>query len=185
MQSISMSTFFVSYDLGMPDDPVDDAMAQWARERPDLEHLDAMALFARLARLVALVAPAIDEGLAPFGLKVGEFDVLACLRRSGEPFELTPTALGRQLLLSSGAMTNRMDRLEQAGFIRRRPDPDDRRGVLVSLTPRGRELIDEAVVAHLANEVRLLEPLGARDRSALDRAVRSLTRQLTDPPAAT
>lgn len=155
-------------------DPVDDAVAQWAQQRPDLEGLDAMATFGRLARLVALAGPAIDAGLAPYDLKVGEFDVLACLRRAGEPFELTPTALVRQLLLSSGAMTNRLDVLERRGLIRRRPDPSDRRGVLVGLTPDGRELVDRAVEGHVANEARLLSALGAKDRAALDRAVRAL-----------
>lgn len=164
----------------MTTDPVDDAMAQWRRERPDLVDLEAMALFGQLARLTALATAAIEDGLAPFGLKVGEFDVLASLRRAGEPYELTPTALGRQLLLSSGAMTNRLDRLEDAGFVVRRPDPSDRRGVLVALTDAGRERVDEAVVAHLANEVRILDALGPRDRAALDRAVRTLVASLTD-----
>lgn len=165
----------------MTTDPVDDAIAHWRRERPDLEDLDAMALFGRLARLTALASAAIEAGLAPFGLKVGEFDVLASLRRAGDPFELTPTALGRQLLLSSGAMTNRLDRLETAGLVRRRPDPHDRRGVMVGLTDRGRELVDDAVVAHLANEVRLLSALGDRDRAAFDRAVRTLVASLAEP----
>ena len=165
-----------------PVDPVDAAIAQWARERPDLEHLDAMALIARLARMMGAVGARIDAGLAPYDLKVGEFDVLACLRRSGTPYELTPTVLGRQLLLSSGAMTNRLDRLEGAGLIRRRPDPDDRRGVIVWLTAEGLTRIDEAVTAHLANEVRILDALGARDRAALERAVRRLTESLGTPP---
>jgi DNA-binding MarR family transcriptional regulator len=164
----------------MTNDPVDDAIAQWERERPDLQGLDAMALFGRLGRLTAHASAAIDEGLAPFGLKVGEFDVLASLRRSGAPFELTPTALGRQILLSSGAMTNRLDRLEAAGLVQRRPDPDDRRGVMVGLTPQGRELVDQAVTAHLANEVQILEVLSERERAALDRAVRKLLASLSE-----
>jgi DNA-binding MarR family transcriptional regulator len=177
-----MSSIFVSYDLAMaadpPDpetpDPVDRAIEQWRRERPDLEGLEAMALFARLGHLAALAGPAIDECLGRFGIKTGEFDVLASLRRSGEPFELTPTALGRQLLLSSGAMTNRLDRLEAAGLVARRPDPSDRRGVIVGLTAAGRELVDAAVEAHVANEVRLLAGLAERDRATLDRILRDL-----------
>lgn len=139
-----------------------------------------MATFGRLARLVALAGPAIDAGLEPYGLKVGEFDVLACLRRSGEPFELTPTALVRQLLLSSGAMTNRLDRLEDLGLIRRRPDPSDRRGVLVALTAKGREKIDRAVEGHVANEQRILSVLSQKDRAALDRAVTALLASFAD-----
>ncbi len=96
-------------------DPVERAIEQWSRERPDLEGLDAMAIFARLSRLAALARPAVEAGIARYGLKPGEFDVLACLRRTGEPFELTPKALVEHLLLSSGAMTNRLDRLEAAG----------------------------------------------------------------------
>ena len=159
-------------------DRVDKATEQWARERPDLDGLDAMATFGRLARLVALAGPAIDTGLEPHGLKVGEFDVLACLRRAGEPFELTPTALVGELLLSSGAMTNRLDGLENRGLLRRRPDPSDRRGVLVGLTDDGRNLIDRAVESHVANEQRILSVLGTRDRAALDRAVRALVESL-------
>lgn len=162
----------------MPPDPVDVAVAQWARERPDLEGLDAMAVFARLARLVALAGPAIDAGLQPYGLRVGEFDVLACLRRSGDPFELTPTALVRQLLLSSGAMTNRLDGLERQRLIRRRPDPSDRRGVLVGLSAKGRDLVDRAVEGHVANEAALLSVLGTHQCAALDRAVRILVESL-------
>lgn len=165
------------------DDPVDQAIAQWRRERPDLDHLEAMAVFARLARLAALAGPAIEAGLAPFGLKVGEFDVLASLRRAGEPHELTPTNLGHQLLLSSGAMTNRLDRLEAAGLVRRRPDPADRRGVLVGLTATGLRTVDAAVEAHLANEVRLLGSLDDRDRAALDRILRVLVTAVEHPPA--
>ena len=155
-------------------DPVERAIEQWSRERPDLEGLDAMAIFARLSRLAALARPAVEAGIARYGLKPGEFDVLACLRRSGEPFELTPKALVEHLLLSSGAMTNRLDRLEAAGHIERRPDPGDRRGVLVGLTPAGRELIDAAVEGHVANEVSLLSVLDHDERAALDQALRRL-----------
>jgi DNA-binding MarR family transcriptional regulator len=176
-----MSSFFsASVALVRRRDAVDDAVAQWARERPDLDGLDAMATFARLARLVALAGPAVEAGLARYGVKVGEFDVLACLRRAGEPFELTPTALVGQLLLSSGAMTNRLDRLEGLGLIRRRPDPSDRRGILVGLTAEGRELIDRAVEGHVANEQRLLSALEPEDRRAFDDAIRTLLTSLED-----
>ncbi len=161
-------------------DPVDAAVEQWARERPDLEGLDAMATIGRLGRLAALAGAAVDAGLKPYGLKVGEFDVLACLRRSGAPYELTPTALVGHLLLSSGAMTNRLDGLERSGLIRRRPDPDDRRGVLIGLTDDGRTLIDRAVEGHVANEQRILSGLSAKDRAALDRAVKKLIDGLSD-----
>ncbi len=159
-------------------DPVDALVEQWRRERPDLApDLDAMALFARLGRLVARAGRAIDEVLDRHGLTVGEFDVLAALRRGGDPFVLRPTQLSRTLILSPAAMTNRLDRLEAAGRVRRQPDPDDRRGFLVVLTPAGRALVDEAVTEHLANEVRLLMPLSSAQRAAVDDGLRTLLGQ--------
>jgi DNA-binding MarR family transcriptional regulator len=154
-------------------DAVDRFVEQWARERPDLD-LAPMALIGRLGRLAGLGTAVIETNLNEHGLKLGEFDVLASLRRSGAPYELTPGALLRQLMLSSGAMTNRLDRLQAAGLVRRRPDPDDRRGVVVSLTAAGRTLIDRVVVDHLATEARLLEPLSATERATLDRLLRKL-----------
>lgn len=163
-------------------DAIGQAVDQWRRERPDLGDpgLTAMASMARLGRLAARMQHEVEGGLAASGLKAGEFDVLASLRRSGDPFELTPGALVRQLLLSSGAMTNRLDRLEHAGFIRRRPDPDDRRGVIVGLTAAGRRRIDDAVVEHVANEARLLSALTDRERAAFDRAVLKLLDSFDD-----
>jgi DNA-binding MarR family transcriptional regulator len=154
-------------------DAVDRIVAQWARERPGLD-LEPMALVGRLGRLAALGTAVVESGLAAHGLKLGEFDVLASLRRAGKPYELTPGALVRQLLLSSGAMTNRLDRLEAAGLVARRPDPDDRRGVVVSLTPAGRALVDRAVIDHLATEADILAPLSANERTVLDRLLRKL-----------
>jgi DNA-binding MarR family transcriptional regulator len=107
-------------------------------------------------------------------LNSGEFDVLASLRRSGTPYQLTPTELFRTLMLSSGAMTNRLDRLEHAGLIVRLPDPSDRRGTLVGLTARGREIADVAVTAHVANEHRLLDTLSAEEQAQLAQLLRKL-----------
>jgi DNA-binding MarR family transcriptional regulator len=155
------------------EDAVDRFVAQWRRERPDLD-LAPMAVVGRLGRLAALATAVVEGELRRHGLKLGEFDVLASLRRAGAPFELTPGALIRQLMLSSGAMTNRLDRLEAAGLVARRPDPDDRRGVVVALTPAGRSLIDAAVADHVANEARLLAPLTATELDTLDSLVRKL-----------
>jgi DNA-binding MarR family transcriptional regulator len=163
--------------VALPDrDPVDDMIAQWARERPDLE-LDPMATFGRLGRLSALAGRSIDASFGAHGLNTGEFDVLAALRRSGAPFTLTPSDLARQLMLSPAGMTNRLDRLEAAGHIERRHDVADRRSSLVVLTGEGRRAVDAAVADHLANEARLLEPLSATDRAALDRILRKLLAQ--------
>lgn len=165
----------------MPDD-IDTFIAQWRAERPDLDDgLEAMAVFGRLGRLAALVGPAIEEVLLRHGLTTGEFDVLAALRRSGEPFTLTPTVLARMLMLSPGAMTNRLDRLERAGLVVRSVDPGNRRSTLVALSAEGRATVDAAVTEHVANEVRLLAGLDQEQRRQLDDLLRLLLATLPDP----
>jgi len=143
------------------------AIAQWRRERPDLD-VSPMAVLGRLSEAAALVA---RDRLAPlfarYGLQHGEFDVLATLRRSGPPFALTPTALYEATMVTSGAMTNRLDRLEKAGLIRRVPHPSDRRGLMVQLSESGRELIDRAVEAHVENEHDILSGFSAEERERL------------------
>jgi DNA-binding MarR family transcriptional regulator len=166
---------------GRPDH-VDRLIEQWARERPDLEFAP-MATIGRLGRLHALASRSIAEVFAGHGIQIGEFDVMAALRRSGEPFVMKPTDLARALMLSPAGMTNRVDRLEAAGWIERRNDPDDRRSSLVVLTDDGRDLIDRAVADHVANEARLLEPLSPTERTAFDRALRTLLRQFDTSPA--
>ena len=163
-------------------DHVDRLIGQWEQERPDLD-LAPMATFGRLGRLHALATRTISDVFARHGLQIGEFDVLAALRRSGEPFVMKPSDLARTLMLSPAGMTNRVDRLEAAGWIDRHNDPDDRRSSLVRLTDDGRELVDRAVTDHVANEARLLEPLSATERAALDRALRTLLRQFDGPPS--
>lgn len=157
-------------------DHVDELIAQWGRERPDLE-LGPMATIGRLGRLHAHASRSIEEVFARYGLTIGEFDVLAALRRVGAPHVMTPTELARVLMLSPAGMTNRLDRLERSGSIVRQPDPDDRRSLLVVLTDAGRELVDRAVGEHVANERRLLAPLTAAERNALDKALRKLLTQ--------
>lgn len=136
-----------------------------------------MGVFGRLGRLSALTGRRIDAELGRFGLTVAEFDVLSALRRAGEPFELTPTVLSRSLMLSPAGMTSRLDRLEQAGRVERRMDPDDRRSYLVRLSAAGRSVIDEAVSAHLANEAAMLDALSTRDLATFDRILRLLLAQ--------
>jgi DNA-binding MarR family transcriptional regulator len=127
-----------------------------------------MALIGRLSEASQAIS---RDRLAPlfasFGLQRGEFDVLATLRRSGAPYALTPTALYEATMVTSGAMTARLDRLEKAGLIARAPHPADRRVVLVRLTGKGRELIDEAVTAHVENERRILSGLTAKEQETL------------------
>jgi DNA-binding MarR family transcriptional regulator len=154
-------------------DLVDEILDQWKRECPDLD-CKPMAVFGRLNRLDRVSNAAIEARLGEHGLSRGEFDVLATLRRGGEPYTLAPTALARWMMLSSAAMTNRVDRLEAAGLVERRPDPGDRRGVLVALTPDGKRVVDAAVADHVENERRPLEPLTAEDQQTLNALLRKL-----------
>lgn len=156
-------------------------MEQWRRERPDLD-VSPMGVIGRLNEASALIA---RDRLAPvfarFGLQSGEFDVLATLRRSGAPYALTPTELYEATMVTSGAMTARLDRLEKAGLIQRAPHPSDRRGVVVALTAKGRELADEALAAHVANEHQILSGLTGEDREVLAKLLEKLIVSLSSP----
>jgi DNA-binding MarR family transcriptional regulator len=154
-------------------DHVDQILAQWHRERPDLDVV-ALGLYGRLFRVVHLSGDVLSEGLAHHGLQRGWFDLLVALRRAGAPYELNPTQLMRATMLSSSGMTKRLDRMEEAGLVERRPDPRDRRGTLVRLTRRGRNVADKAVETHIANEERLLDPLTAAECRTLDGLLRKL-----------
>jgi DNA-binding MarR family transcriptional regulator len=158
---------------GAPHDAVDRILEQWQRERPELDLL-AMGAFGRLGRLHAIGSKLIASTLAEHGLNLGEFDVLAALRRSGKPHRLTPTELSRNLMLSSGAMTNRIDRLEAAGLVERLQDPGDRRGTLVSLTRAGLSRVDAAVARHVGNEAQLLSALSKAEQAQLNALLRKL-----------
>ena len=163
----------------METDRVDDILAQWQRERPDLDS-SPMGIIGRISRLERHFDRELQATFTRFGLQRGEFDVLASLRRAGPPYQLTPTALYSTLMLSSGAMTNRLDRLEQAGLVQRANDPRDRRGILVGLTAQGQALIDDAVAAHVLNEQRLLTQLTQSERQALAALLRRLLRSLEE-----
>jgi DNA-binding MarR family transcriptional regulator len=154
-------------------DGVDRLIDQWRAAQPDLP-VDAMEVIARLGRVAALGEKRIAEELGRYGLKLGEFDVLATLRRAGAGSGVTPTELYRSLMLSSGAMTHRLDRLEEAGLVERREDERDRRGFRIALTRKGRELIDRVVVAHVENEERMLSPLTKAERETLNQILRKL-----------
>ena len=158
-------------------DLIDRILAQWGHERPDLDTAP-MGLMGRLFRATHLADEALVEGLSEYHLQRGWFDLLAALRRAGEPYELNPTELMQTVMLSSGGMTKRLDRMAEAGLVERRPDPSDRRGTRVRLTRRGRDLIDRAVTTHIANEDRLLGALTPEERRMLDRLLRKLLRAL-------
>lgn len=144
------------------------AIAQWRKEMPELDPLP-MELTARLTSVGRHLSL---QYLEPFfkerGLQLREFDVLATLRRAGAPYALTPTQLFEVLMLSSGGMTNQLDRLEKAGLIARRPNPDDRRSMLVTLTEEGLALVNEAVPKHVENEARALAPLSEDEQHTLN-----------------
>jgi DNA-binding MarR family transcriptional regulator len=158
-------------------DHIEETIAAWRRERPGLD-LSGMAVVARLLRVARRFDEAQDEFFGALGLKPGWLDVLGALRRAGDPYRLTPTKLAEEALISTAGMTNRLDRLEQAGLIRRLPDPDDRRGVLVELTNDGLELVDAAVDAHRGLSRRLLGGLEGVERDKLDALLKKLLVQL-------
>ncbi len=121
----------------------------------------------------------IDKGLLKrVGLTLWAYEVLVALRRQGPPYRLSPTELRRLAVLSSGAMTNRLDRLEERGLVKRSADPNDRRGVLITLLPRGRELADQAIAERLAQIERVLKPLNRRERAATAESLKKLLLEL-------
>lgn len=150
------------------------AAEQWRRELPQMDTA-AMQLVGQLGTVAQLMARDwLNPLFAQHGLQPGEFDVLATLRRSGAPYALTPTALYEAAMLSSGGMTNRIDRLEAAGLIERQKHPSDRRGVLVALTPKGLELIGQLVLLHVENERAMLASLSADEQRQLDQLLAKL-----------
>ena len=157
-------------------------LAAWQRERPDLD-VAPLAVLSRVGRLARHVDRARRAAFAEHGLEVFEFDVLAALRRAGPPYELSPGQLLHQTLVGSGTMTNRLDRLEARGLVRRRPDPEDRRGIRVRLTDRGHGLVDAAVTGLLARESTLLAALPTRDRDRLAGLLRTVLLHFEGPAA--
>ncbi|RKT04737.1 DNA-binding MarR family transcriptional regulator [Streptomyces sp. 3211.6] len=125
-------------------DAVDAITDQWYAVRPDLD-TTPMAVFGRIYRISKAMGDAVERAYNRHGVSRGEFDVLATLRRSGTPFTLSPRQLSATLMLTTGGMTGRLDKLEKAGLLTRSPDPHDRRGLQVTLTERGLALVDEAV----------------------------------------
>jgi len=160
-------------------DAVDRIMAQWREQRPDLNPAN-MGVVGRLSRAAALVGKALEDNFARFGLSRWEFDVLASLRRSGAPFLLTVGKLQTTMMISSGTMTNRLDRLERRGLVARGPDPDDRRGVLVQLTTDGLKLVDEVVGPHLEAENEILAGLTPAEQERLAGLLKKLLLHLGD-----
>lgn len=161
-------------------DPVDAIVDQWATVRPDLD-TRAMEVFGRIHRLSRTMADRAEKAYAPYGISRGEFDVLATLRRSGEPYTLSPRQLSATLMLTTGGMTGRLDKLERAGLLRRSPDPHDRRGLHVTLTEKGLTLIDEAVGVGLAAQTEALSTLDDEQAGQLADLLRKLLAGTPEP----
>lgn len=149
-------------------DAVDHIMNQWRRERPDLDP-SPMGLIGRLARCEMLLRRKLDQTFEQFGMSSWEFDVLATLRRAGHPYRMAPTALYSSLMVTSGTMTHRLQRLEKVGLVERVKHSEDLRSTLVQLTEAGLKLINTAVEAHIANEQAILDCLPAEARKQLDK----------------
>jgi DNA-binding MarR family transcriptional regulator len=161
-------------------DGVDVILEQWRRERPDLDP-SPIGVIGRISRLARELEQRLEPVYREHGLEAGWHDVLATLRRSGPPYRLRPSEFTGALMLTSSGTTKRLDRLEQAGLITREPDPRDRRGILITLTPKGIELIDALTAAHLENERRVLAALSAAEQDRLAGLLRKL--QLGLPPS--
>lgn len=160
--------------LPEPVDEVDRLVAAWRRERPDLD-VAPLEVLSRVSRLARYLDRARRTAFETHALEPWEFDVLAALRREGEPYQLSPGALITQTLVTSGTMTNRIDRLESRELVARLKDPDDRRGVLVRLTPQGRTRVDAALSDLLTHEREILSALSSADRDDLSALLRRLT----------
>jgi DNA-binding MarR family transcriptional regulator len=154
-------------------DGVDTILEQWQRERPDLDS-SPIGVIGRISRLARELEARLEPVYKAHGLEPGWHDVLATLRRTGPPYQLRPTEFADALMLTSSGTTKRLDRLEHAGLITRAPDPADRRGTLITLTPKGLELIDNVTEAHLDNERNLLAALSESEQRRLADLLRKL-----------
>ncbi|KRE37484.1 MarR family transcriptional regulator [Janibacter sp. Soil728] len=156
-----------------PSDDVDAIVEAWRRERPDLD-VEPLHVFSRISRLARLLDLDRTTAFARHELEGWEFDVLSALRRAGEPYELSPGRLVQETLVTSGTMTNRIDRLATKGWVERLPSPSDRRGVIVRLTKGGQAAVDSAMADLLTREGELLDDMAPAERDALTRALKRL-----------
>ncbi|MDI5967401.1 MarR family transcriptional regulator [Streptomyces sp. SL13] len=163
------------------EDEVDRLVAAWRRERPDLD-VGPLEVLSRVSRLARHLDRARRVAFAEVELEPWEFDVLTALRRAGAPYQLSPGQLLTQTLVTSGTMTNRIDRLAKRDLVERLPDPSDRRGVLVRLTGAGRERADASLAGLLAQERAILAELSPRQREDLADLLRSLTAPFDNVP---
>ena len=158
-------------------DEVDAIVDAWQRQRPDVD-VSAMQVLSRVSRLARHLDLARKQAFAAHDLETWEFDVLAALRRTGPPHDLSPGRLVAETMVTSGTMTNRIDRLAERGLVERHPDPHDRRGVLVRLTSSGRRTVDAALDELLDHERSILAALDRAEATRLADALRTLARQV-------
>ena len=170
----------MAYHVVMTEDVTDRVLGGWTAARPELE-IGALQVTGRLSRIGPLLAKRQESVFSRFGLNRGEVGALSALRISGPPHRLSPTRLGRGLMLSSAGVTSRIDRLERRGLVRRLPDPDDRRGVIVELTDQGLEVVDAAVAAVSISDRQLLERLDPKEIAQLEPILRKLMSGLELP----
>ena len=154
-------------------DPVDRQLKQWRQERPDLD-TSGLAIINRISMLSKLIRSRTRKALQPLNLELWEFEVLSALRRQGEPYELPPSVLAKMSILTTGAMTNRVDRLEERSLVERKPDPKDRRGLYVFLTQKGADLIDRAIEVRAEEDANIVSCLKQRERVELGHLLRAL-----------
>ncbi len=155
-------------------------LSQWQRERPDVDVTPA-AVIGRLHRLGDRLRVDIIEVYRRHGLTEGEFDVLAALRRQGAPFELAPGELAQHTMVTTGAISKRLDRLEEAGLVVRRGNAADGRGRIVQMTEAGQRVFDQAFTEHMRNESRLIAPLDDQERAELERLLTAWMSRLEQP----
>ncbi|MER9058236.1 MarR family transcriptional regulator [Mesorhizobium sp. M0902] len=155
-------------------DRAEAAAKQWARERPDLPSLPVETVGRLLDAAARVIRDHMNPLLKEAGLNVGEFDVLTPLRRAGEPYMLSPTQLYESAMISSGGMTSRLDRLERAGLVERRPDPNDRRGKQIALTTGGKRAIDDLIGPMVALEEQLISVLTPAEQETLNALLKKL-----------
>ncbi|MFB6818977.1 MarR family winged helix-turn-helix transcriptional regulator [Streptomyces sp. NPDC056347] len=165
------------------EDHVARIQAEWARERPDVD-VSPQGVIGRLHRLAGLLTEQLCLVYRRYGLNEGEFDVLAALRRAGEPFERAPGELAAFTMVTTGAMTKRIDRLERGGLVTRRRSAEDGRGRVVALTSAGRELFDRAFTDHMGNERRMLDELGPDEAARLEALLTTWLARVEPPPGA-
>jgi len=163
----------IPYTQKVAEDWTDNLLARWATIRPGLD-MDAYQVTARISRIGLHIARHQEEVFGRLGLNRGEIGVLSALRTAGPAQRLSPTRLFKGLMLSSAGITSRLDRLEKRGLVKRSPDPEDRRAVLVELTATGRKVLEEAVAANTKSEAALLSSMSAREIAALGKLLRKL-----------